>query len=196
MFSPDELAAMLAAAEKPLALTDTIPLTVVLTDAQFWKLHQRCIECHQIDAYTLNGRSLCAVCAEKSREAKRTEYQMKREELNQRHKKWYEDAKANGKCVKCGASLEPGSIYVRCQKCRNKAAYRDKLKRASKPQRGDNGICYICNRNPKAPDKNCCEECYPKLREQMLFARSCERKGGGFALNPIFLRGIAKEVTE
>lgn len=164
---------------------NTNPLTVVLTDKQYWKSKERCIECHEQDAFTLNGRSLCGVCAEKERLRKAKEYQNNGEVIRKRDQIAYEARKKMRLCVKCGKPLEDGNHRVRCLRCTRKQSIAEHIKLENEAPkvrnypRGDNGICYVCNQRETFPDRRCCAKCYQWLRESMLNARkSKETKHG------------------
>lgn len=149
-----------------------------MTNRQFWKARGRCTECHGRDAFTMAGRSLCSACAEKAREKKREEYRENSDKIRSRNAEAYSRRKENRQCVKCGRALRPEDSGVRCTACRRKLsiyeAARSELRRPPDRNypRGDNGICYICNRRPVSVAHECCEACYPMLRENMLAARS------------------------
>ena len=151
---------------------ESVPTTIVLSDRGYWKHLGRCTECHRVDAFTMNGRSLCGVCADKARLKKANEYAFDKQKILSRNRDAYQRRKANGLCVKCGKPIEEGNYRVRCLKCTAKLSYSEKIKASEKAARGDNGICYMCNRNPVLPDKRCCAECYPKLQINMLKAQS------------------------
>lgn len=161
---------------------DTIPLTVVLTDAQYWKSKERCVECHEQDAFTLNGRSLCGVCAEKARMRKSEEYQNNGDTIRERNRTAYETRKQMRLCIKCGKPLENGNYRVRCLRCTRKQSITEHLKleeEAPKTRnypRGDNGICYVCNQRETLPDRRCCAECYQWLKESMLKAKRIQEE--------------------
>lgn len=146
-------------------------------DRNFWKSRHLCCNCHMKDAYTMNGRALCAECADKANKAKKRDYAERGDEIRQRNRNAYAERKANGLCVKCGKPKEPGNTRVRCLRCTRKQSRAEHIKLENEAPlvrnypRGDNGICYICNRNPIAPGKRCCDGCYPALKGAMLHAR-------------------------
>lgn len=149
-----------------------------MTERQYWRSIGRCTECHKEDAYTMNGRSLCADCAEKDRQKKREQYGLDPRKYLDRNKESYDRRKELRLCVKCGKPLESDNPRVRCLRCTRKLAmYEHKVTEKNRPPeqnfpRGDNGICYICNRNPVIPGKSTCADCYPDARDRMLNARA------------------------
>lgn len=168
-----------------------------MTDREFWKARERCVECHCRDAFTMAGRALCAVCAEKSRALARKRYEATPEKYQERDRRYYDARKAARLCVKCGKPVEPDNPRVRCLKCTRKLSAEDRSRneRNRPPEqnwpRGDNGICYICNRRPTLPGRNCCGECYPWLRDNMLAAKAVQN----LAAHP-WNRGREREETE
>ncbi len=142
-----------------------------LSDSQFWRQRGLCTECHAQDAFTMAGRALCGECARKSREAKARKYEFQSPAIRFRNREAYQMRKENRLCVKCSKPLEPGNNRVRCLSCTRKLSRHDKQKVFEKPLRGDNGICWMCNKNPIEPGRECCAECYPKMRDNMLKAQ-------------------------
>lgn len=143
-----------------------------VSDAQYWRQKGRCTYCHEQDAYTMMGRSYCGECARKNRDAKREVYPIRSAEINLRDRTAYQERKEKRLCVKCAKPLEPGNNRVRCLACTRKLSIHDKLAVLDKPLRGDNGVCWMCNKREKLPDKRCCAVCYETLRGNMLKAQA------------------------
>lgn len=121
-----------------------------------------CLWCKQQDAFTLNGRSYCAECAEKLAQAKYNKTY--RNETTRQNRK--EARKAlrlrhieNHKCSQCGTSLPENYSFKLCEKCRTKNRLRDKT---TTFMRGQNGICWLCNKQPVIENKRLCKTCYDK----------------------------------
>lgn len=90
----------------------------------------RCTKCGKQDSYTLSGRALCAVCAEKNRENSRRYYTKLGN--NPGAKKRYQRLKELGLCIDCG-KYEAKSGSVRCEGCllkRKKLAMKRGIKNA------------------------------------------------------------------
>ena len=77
---------------------------------QLMKKLQRCIQCGEQDAFTLAGRARCAECAEKARIYNRERAAKHQEEINARNRRYAEDRKAAGLCVKCGRPSDGHSL--------------------------------------------------------------------------------------
>lgn len=124
-----------------------------------------CVECHRRDAFTLNGRAMCAECTEKER-LRKQEYLKKQENRDRantaRRQKRAERAE-NGCCTECGAPLYDDTSHKTCPKCRGKQ--RRKYTRAAR-KRGisprTEGICWQCNKAPVMAERGLCEDCYAK----------------------------------
>lgn len=136
---------------------------------RFWKSLGVCTRCQTQDAYTLAGRPLCGGCAEREAGYDRKRRKVHGEEINRDRRERYAARKAAGLCPKCGGEREPG--FVKCKKCRAADAIRSrKYKQARRPEtntpRGDNGICYWCNKAPSIPGKRLCVDCMAKASEE------------------------------
>lgn len=77
-------------------------------------VNNKCKRCGKQDSFTLSGRALCVVCAEKNRENSRRYY--KKLGTNPGAKKRYQRLKELGLCVDCG-KYEPKNGSVRCEDC-------------------------------------------------------------------------------
>lgn len=124
------------------------------------KREHLCIQCGKQDAYTLNGRSRCAVCAENARNSDKRRNKTKR---NDAHRKRMERWIAEGKCSRCGREKIPGySLCKRCIISMNAKKRAKKIEDGMNWPRGSNGICWTCNKNKVIPGRKLCEECYRK----------------------------------
>ena len=123
------------------------------------KEHHICRQCGQQDAYTLSGRTYCAeCCAIKSERARkwRAEHPGANAETVRKNR---EKRKAEGVCVKCGRP-KSDSNHVLCGECRAKQhRYKAAARNCNYP-RGENGICWQCNKKPVKEGFNLCPECY------------------------------------
>lgn len=93
-------------------------------------VNNKCKRCGKQDSYTLSGRALCAVCAEKNRENSRRYYT--KLGTNPGANKRYQKLKDSGLCVDCG-KYEAKSGSVRCEDCllkRKKLAMKGGVKNA------------------------------------------------------------------
>lgn len=134
------------------------------------KRNHLCICCKKQDSYTLAGRSLCYECAEKQRESKRIERQNNYQKIKDRKKAAYDKCVAEHRCVRCGKELPSDYKLKSCRTCRikcsktwknyiiNKYGFNEWNRRQT---RGNNGLCWQCNKKPIKIGKMC-EECYKK----------------------------------
>lgn len=135
-----------------------------------------CVDCKGQDAYTLNGRWVCAECAEK-----RAAYMRNwRAGTDYGHRLWEKrkvqewERREQGVCYKCGRKLDD-KRYKTCWRCRAQdRKYKDMRHRSKTPQwlRGKDGRCYRCNERPCEPGFKTCPECHAKLAAQMKINRS------------------------
>ncbi len=128
----------------------------------FWKSQHRCKSCHGQDAYTLAGRTLCAECAEKNKVQKAAYRERNRDRLSDTNTDWYYRMKAEHRCVKCASPVEDPKRYVTCAACRAKQRRKHAEKRIAEGAnypRGDNGLCWLCNKRPALVDHGQCAEC-------------------------------------
>ncbi len=131
------------------------------------KRNHFCRDCLKQDAYTLTGRTYCAECAERHkiqhRSARDNDIYHKD---SKRHKDLRDKRRAEHKCVRCGIQLEPQEKHVNCATCRSKynlEQRRHREKFGVNFPRGENGICWQCNKNPTLQGKNLCEKCYARI---------------------------------
>lgn len=133
---------------------------------QLYKAHHICPNCKKQDAYTLGGRALCYDCAEKDRERhaelrKAPDYKEKRKI---REGKWKNRMLSTGRCVRCG-KINTNSKYKICGICRskNKIAWQDKVGATNQNYpRGENGYCFVCNKEKAIDGKRLCQKCYDR----------------------------------
>lgn len=150
----------------------------------YYKSMQRCVRCRKMDAYTMAGRSMCAVCAEKDRERKAEKYRNDAEfraRKRERDRNSYFAARAAGVCANCRRRPpKEGSPY--CWECfAKRAAWNREHKEwrdGENYPRGANGFCHLCNKKPSMDGKRLCEECYGKAVERMAKARAVRNIGG------------------
>lgn len=82
--------------------------------AKYFAENARCTRCGKQDDYTLSGRRLCRVCAEKCRKDSKKYYE--KHGGNPGDKKRYQKLKESGLCVDCG-KYEAKNGSVRCEDC-------------------------------------------------------------------------------
>lgn len=123
--------------------------------------HHICHNCYTKDAFTENGRALCAECTQKANEYKRlhTNKQHRNELRKELRKKRIE----NHECAECGTKLADDYSYKTCQKCREKKRRAYLKQHPNAFTRGKIGLCWLCNKKPMYEDKKTCKECYEKL---------------------------------
>lgn len=129
------------------------------------KRNHLCTRCHKQDAYTLGGRSMCAECTERQRERSAKTYSRHKEEVNKRRREKYSQAKSKDLCPRCGREKVVFGDKVLCPRCRQKDALRKRKQIALKGinlPRGDNGICWQCNKSEVMEGHRLCRECYEK----------------------------------
>lgn len=125
-----------------------------------------CRDCKKQDAYTLAGRTYCYDCAEKQRIAKANARKdpVKRERMLEQHRQMQERYEQQHRCKLCGKPLEKNYTYKTCKMCRfkmAKAIKKSRYKIHGIPNlRGENGICWQCNKQPCIEGKKLCQSCY------------------------------------
>jgi len=145
----------------------------------FWKAEARCADCHGQDAYTLAGRSRCAVCTEKIRALKHRYRDENQERLARSNHDWYYRMKAEGRCVKCGREVEDPAHYTTCARCRARIRASDAERRLAsgkvpKAIAADCGVCGICNRRPAVEGRKTCPECYAQNMRNLAKANAAK----------------------
>lgn len=140
----------------------------------FFRKNEMCTQCGSKDAFTMNGRSMCAECIEKRREYM-SDYRAKnREKMREYDRNLTARRKASGICVKCGRDMNGDKDHVSCEYCRAKDAARQREKRAT--IRWLDGVCYHCASEPVIPGKRLCQSCYEKACVSVANARECINK--------------------
>ena len=151
---------------------------------------QRCLRCHQQDAYTLNGRHYCADCAERLNEASHRWKERNREKVNANARAKTAQRRADGLCITCGKPSGEKSHCPRCSKKRNRQALKRRIEAGENFPRGDNGLCWQCNKRLAVDGHDLCEDCLEKainnLRENVWPAR---RGGPAGPCRIVFGRG-------
>lgn len=136
----------------------------------------RCIECHKIDAYTLSGKAKCYECLEKDRERSAIYREKNHDLVNQKQKELRKRWKEEHKCSRCGNKLPENYGFLLCNRCRIETRKnknnRTLLSGVNLP-RGDNGICWQCNKNPVIEGKRLCFDCYKS--KMKLLEKAMER---------------------
>lgn len=138
-----------------------------MTSKEFYAKRKKahvCVQCGEQDAYTLNGRARCAVCAEKNLAGKKTKEA--NEKSCARMKELYKRRAEQGVCTHCGGKVDDG--YITCKRCRIRGSnmIREKnIENGANWPRGSNGICYVCNKEHVLDGYKVCKSCYDKLME-------------------------------
>lgn len=129
---------------------------------QYLKHQHKCRECRGIDAYTMNGRTHCAECAEKIAERARKAREKDPKKYAEMQKGIRDKRREEGKCTRCGRELPYQYSFKTCPLCRIYGRNRLRNIRADtdKNVRGYNGICYQCNKEPAIEGKKLCRSCY------------------------------------
>lgn len=129
---------------------------------EYLKHQMRCKSCWKMDAYTLNGHSLCAECMKKEAEGAKKRRSRNPYKYRDIQKQIRDRRKEEGKCTRCGFVLPKEYSFLTCPNCRIETRNRLRNIRADtdKNIRGQNGICYQCNKKPVMEGKKLCEDCY------------------------------------
>lgn len=131
-------------------------------DYQYLKKNHLCVLCGTKDAYTLAGRCYCQDCAEKQVERGRKYREENRQKFNRRANERRNALIAAGKCTSCGRPTEDG--FSQCRRCLAKRRNNYAANRSPEINwpRGDNGICWQCNKEPVKPGFKLCSKCYDR----------------------------------
>lgn len=141
------------------------------------KAEHRCIQCGKQDAYTLNGRARCSVCADKGKVADRKRYQT--HNGSEAQKKVRENRASKGLCVRCGRIAPPGRrTCALCISHTNQNLRDKKIAEGMNWPRGSNGICWTCNKEPVMEGKKICQSCYEKTMKSQQMATEWHKKNG------------------
>lgn len=153
------------------ATENSADITDGAADYRFWRKLSRCVRCHAKDAFTMNGRCMCAECAEKRNACNRA-YRQAHPEFREAqalyNKKRRERLKASGMRYVCGKRKAAAgkTLCVYCAGKNNRfrrEAYAER--HADDTKRGTDGMCYRCRKEPPAPGRKLCAECYRKVVE-------------------------------
>ena len=121
--------------------------------AKYYKDRNRCVRCHKQDAYTLNGRSMCAECVEKDREYSKIRYKNGKQRHRETILALRSDRLSKGLCYICGKPQDKVGRKT-CEKCaaKERARYFSRkdpstLYHQETLDRASDGFCYRCG-NP------------------------------------------------
>lgn len=145
-----------------------------MTRREYLKMQHRCTQCATMDAYTLNGRTLCAECAEKGREKYRQnpEPQIRRAvEYQRRRRKIFEES---GMCIICG-KYAPSDGRKMCKNCSDRS--NGYVKKHNKPLVP--GMCSRCRSKPVLEGRKLCAACYEDVCRGLEKARMVAKAGNG-----------------
>lgn len=147
-------------------------------NAAYYRSIQRCARCGYQDAYTLNGRSLCADCAEKMRINTKRYYDANLEKMREKQRERLAQSRNQGLCHDCRKPTNNGKS--RCDRCRakhNKKAQdiRSETTTVNLP-RGENGFCFTCNKRQSLKGKRVCQECYENTLISLAKARLARKE--------------------
>ena len=141
-----------------------------------------CTVCGREDAYTMAGRAMCAICAQKSNEwtknkKKRPKY---REAARKASKERYAKMIAENICPTC-YKKKPDDGYSLCEFCRVKHRNRKKEKRNREGQRTwemalSGETCFFCKSPDVVPGKKLCQACIDKRVAYLHGEKHDERK--------------------
>lgn len=123
----------------------------------YLKAVNRCIRCLERDAYTMNGRALCADCAEWNNNRVKKYQTVNREKLRERNAERYRTRKELGLCPQCGRSKDHNGKSPFCKRCKAMRRNTDRRNYGSPYLR-----CKWCDNMPE-PGKAYCRECLDKL---------------------------------
>ena len=134
-----------------------------MTPREYRRNRHICRDCGERDAYTENGRLLCAECQERQNERQRDLSPERKARKAESQKALKEARKAQGLCPICGKRpMSKG--YKSCDVCR--AAHRLEVQRSrrkqgtmSRDEAYDLGICVRCLNAPAVEGKKLCANC-------------------------------------
>ena len=154
-----------------------------MTDKEYRDLlHENhlCRYCKRQDAYTLNGRVLCAKCAERERESQRKRRARDGGKKNRDMVTAQRDAgRADGLCT-YGGTRKPRDGRRLCDVCAAKHRQRVHDRKVAKGinwPRGANGYCWQCNKRKAVEGKRLCEMCLAVLLANGEKGREKSREG-------------------
>lgn len=134
----------------------------------YLKHQNRCVWCGERDAYTMNGRALCAECCEYRRALDCQRSEKRKAQIAAYQKERRIRLEEAGLCIKCG-KREPRPGLKSCDVCLEK--YRgNNAKKPGKPLIP--GMCSRCRSKPVMEGRRLCEECYESVCRGLEKARA------------------------
>ena len=159
------LCADCAAKERERARKRRTDIPHIAEDEREWRQQLKaahlCRSCKQMDAFTMSGRTYCAMCAEKQAERKRKWRADHPNVSNSRAAKARQDYNRDGRCTRCGGVNPYSGTFKTCPMCREKTRCnrRDWRRRNGIfPHNPD--LCCFCNKNPHIDGEKYCQACY------------------------------------
>lgn len=149
----------------------------------YYKSRSRCTHCGVQDAFTLGGRAMCSVCAEKyasKNRAYRNQDEAHKKRAVEYASKRQVRLRESGLCITCGKPTN--SSFSRCGKClakRRNAAKEKRIERGVNFPRGDNGYCWICNKRFAITGYRTCEICRQKKISELRLDTPVAKAGRG-----------------
>lgn len=141
-----------------------------MSKREYYKMQQRCVECGKRDAYTLNGRALCANCIEKQKAWHNKNRETINRAANARFHRKKAEYVANGLCSRCGQRpAEDG--YRMCWKCQEYSHKRYMKSQRHKDALLNAGGCTRCHKAEPLEGKRLCADCYAFVCETLKKAR-------------------------
>lgn len=128
-----------------------------------------CANCLKVDAYTMNGRWLCAECAEINAEKQRERRDKNGDKVNEAQRERHKRLLADGKCRDCGKPAYNGTSFCYVHLCRHRR-YGQKYRERNRAYR-EEGRCLWCENNAVEGYKFC-EEHLQRKREIILKNRA------------------------
>lgn len=153
--------------------------------SEYWKRFKEervknglCRGCGKEDAFTMNGRSYCADCAEKNQIRHRTE-RLSQEARENDAKKMREHRKRleeEGRCIRCGR--KHNEEYKTCKYCRAKKRNYNRKKNQEKSATKGVTLCWQCNKEEMFPGYKLCAKCYDMKMKALEIANRVNREIG------------------
>lgn len=124
------------------------------------KALRRCVQCGNQDAYTINGRTLCADCTGLKNEYQKRDYEKTKVKRANRMALRYEKLKSEGKCPQCTRKIDDIRFSL-CSICRGKRRTKYLLAQQENggylPYREDSTKCYFCGKKAITGKRTCKE---------------------------------------
>lgn len=156
-------------------------------NTEYLILNHRCVKCTKQDAFTINGRHYCAECVDKANERSRRWRQnpANMQKVRDAQNKRVAERRAAGLCIQCG---KPARGRAYCKRHYVRDAEKDRQERiangANLP-RGDNGICWQCNKVPALFGYRVCGECLDKKMDILATKAWPARREAGPTMLPL-----------